>query len=739
MLSKVKTVFKSTALLWVFSLIPLLICVRYMKNALECDSKECVDAFMVTEGIGLSKYISLQFENTVKEIHAIVAEVSTPNPKNANFLKKKLKSVLEYNKSISSIKVYDNDKKLLASSFDDNNIDLAEDKELDQLGDNISYTLRQLKNGTIILKYTIAKNFQQESDSSKKIFFEFTVKWNRYEKYMLKIQKGSFPRMFYIISPDFNRYISLNSLPRGIVSNRSVMVLGIHLSQKINEIPIGLSEKNIESINFRLFKDEILMPSKMKGSKFFIVIATDIMAVETISNKILGSISFIKTLLMIIWVLICLIITRFYIRTKEQLEITNVISDTTPLAIIIFKVSDGKIVRINLTASILLRIKKENVGAVNMWNLFIEEDDKSYITNAISSNINVSNYEVLVQSFEGGSFWSICSASPIIINNGKYVVLAILDINLRKEMEKKLANNAAFLEKQIIERTADLEAKAKELEESNTLLEKSKLVADEANKAKSKFLTNISNELKTPLSAIIGYSEILEEEAMDRKDTVTAEDLRKIIGSAKHLLSLIDEILDLSKIEAGKTQLFFENFEIVNLIKEVEGVAMPLIANNNNSLFLEYPRDLGIMYSDATKIRQCLLNLLSNAAKFTEFGKITLRVTPTTRSEGSFIEFSVIDTGVGIEESKVNAVFESFQENASNSSSSGLGLSLTKKYTEYLGGNIFVESTLGCGSTFSIRIPKVCKTISNEFIEVKNKKSDETLEDPESFTTNVDT
>jgi PAS domain S-box-containing protein len=710
-----------------------------MKNALECDSKECVDAFMVTEGIGLSKYISLQFENTVKEIHAIVAEVSTPNPKNANFLKKKLKSVLEYNKSISSIKVYDNDKKLLASSFDDNNIDLAEDKELDQLGDNISYTLRQLKNGTIILKYTIAKNFQQESDSSKKIFFEFTVKWNRYEKYMLKIQKGSFPRMFYIISPDFNRYISLNSLPRGIVSNRSVMVLGIHLSQKINEIPIGLSEKNIESINFRLFKDEILMPSKMKGSKFFIVIATDIMAVETISNKILGSISFIKTLLMIIWVLICLIITRFYIRTKEQLEITNVISDTTPLAIIIFKVSDGKIVRINLTASILLRIKKENVGAVNMWNLFIEEDDKSYITNAISSNINVSNYEVLVQSFEGGSFWSICSASPIIINNGKYVVLAILDINLRKEMEKKLANNAAFLEKQIIERTADLEAKAKELEESNTLLEKSKLVADEANKAKSKFLTNISNELKTPLSAIIGYSEILEEEAMDRKDTVTAEDLRKIIGSAKHLLSLIDEILDLSKIEAGKTQLFFENFEIVNLIKEVEGVAMPLIANNNNSLFLEYPRDLGIMYSDATKIRQCLLNLLSNAAKFTEFGKITLRVTPTTRSEGSFIEFSVIDTGVGIEESKVNAVFESFQENASNSSSSGLGLSLTKKYTEYLGGNIFVESTLGCGSTFSIRIPKVCKTISNEFIEVKNKKSDETLEDPESFTTNVDT
>jgi signal transduction histidine kinase len=323
------------------------------------------------------------------------------------------------------------------------------------------------------------------------------------------------------------------------------------------------------------------------------------------------------------------------------------------------------------------------------------------------------------------------------MDNEKYIALAILDINLRKEIEKKLADNAVLLEKQIMERTADLETKAKELEESNTLLEKSRLVADEANKAKSKFLTNISNELKTPLCAIIGYSEVLEEEALDRKDTVSADDLNKIISSAKHLLALIDEILDLSKIESGKMQLFFQNFEVVNLIKEVEGVAMPLIANKDNSLFLEYPKDIGVMYSDATKIRQCLLNLLSNAAKFTEFGKITLRVAPLTKSEGDFVEFSVVDTGVGIEESRIDTIFESFQEDASKSSSAGLGLSLTKKYVEYLSGTISVESTLGCGATFTIILPRICKTEASEFIEIKNKKDEEDFDESENFSTDT--
>ena len=139
------------------------------------------------------------------------------------------------------------------------------------------------------------------------------------------------------------------------------------------------------------------------------------------------------------------------------------------------------------------------------------------------------------------------------------------------------------------------------------------------------------------------------------------------------------------------------------------------------------------MYSDSTKIKQCLLNLLSNAAKFTEFGKITLRITPLTKSEGSFVEFAVSDTGSGIEESKIDTIFESFQEDATKNSSAGLGLSLTRKYAGYLGGTVSVESTIGCGSKFTIRLPRTCKTTSSEFIEIKNQKDDESFEESDNF------
>ncbi|MDR0580658.1 MAG: HAMP domain-containing histidine kinase [Holosporaceae bacterium] len=735
MLNRVVATFRSTAIVWITLLVPLLIGVQLLKIALERDAEECVDALLSTESVGVAKYMAIQFDDTLKELDIVMTQVQLADLATKKSTVEKLKAIVKNNRDIAAVSIYDRNGRIIASSTVEDKVEHMTIQEMESLKSKVPYTLKQLKDESIVVKYMMTKSFKTEQTKSSEFFFEFLVKWDRYEKYMLKLRKGSFPRMFYIVSPDYNRYVSLNALPPGMTSDQTVRALGIHLTQSVDEIPEGLSEKSIESIKFRLFKNEIVRPQKMDGSKFYIVEATDVAAIETVGNRILRAIPKIKTLLTILWLLVCMVIARFYAKMKEQVKVTNTITDTTPMAVIVFRATDGKIIKINLVATILLRIKEEDIAAVNMWDLFIEKDDRDYIANAISSSINVSNYEVLVQTFGGGNFWSLCSASPILMDNEKYIALAILDINLRKEIEKKLADNAALLEKQIIERTADLETKAKELEESNTLLEKSRLIADEANKAKSKFLTNVSNELKTPLCAIIGYSEILEEEALDRKDTVSADDLNKITSSAKHLLALIDEILDLSQIESGKTQLFFQNFEVVNLIKEVEGVAMPLIANKDNSLFLECPKDIGVMYSDATKIRQCLLNLLSNAAKFTEFGKITLRIAQLAKSEGDFVEFSVVDTGVGIEESRIDTIFESFQEDASKSSSAGLGLSLTKKYVEYLSGTISVESTLGCGATFTIRLPRICKTEASEFIEIKNKKDEEVFDESENFST----
>jgi PAS domain S-box-containing protein len=435
---------------------------------------------------------------------------------------------------------------------------------------------------------------------------------------------------------------------------------------------------------------------------------------------------------------VSIFISRFLNKASDQLEISKTISDNTPLAVTIFHADTGKIMQINLSAMTMFRIVTENIETFNMWDVILSDEDRNYMKNAVSSNINVLNYEVLAQGAGGGTFWSICSATPVDLEEKRYVVLASLDINRRKEIEKKLANNAELLEQQVLDRTADLENKAKELEETNIKFEKAKRQADEANAAKSKFLTNMSNEFKTPINAIIGYSEILQEEANDRKDTVSADDLRKIIGSAKHLLSLIDEILDLSKIEAGKTQISLGNANITDIIKDIEGVTMPLIADNDNTLHIECTKGIGTMYTDQTKLRQCLLNLLSNAAKFTKFGKITLRVTQVLKGGVDFIEFTVIDTGVGIASSRIETIFDPFHDKEGQNSGAGLGLSLTKKYAEHLGGSVSIESEEGVGSKFSIRVPRIATIESNEFIEIKNPADDDLGDDETNVFTDDD-
>lgn len=741
MIKKVIDTFKTMLLVLSCILIPLLIGMYFIKSAAKGDAAGCVDTFIVSEGTGLSKYISLQFENTPDYIDSIYKKVQGKLSADEKELQKHLRSVIKDDSNIVTINIFKEDGKLLATSLvDDTPDDIdAEDEDYKNLGDNLRFALYQ-QEGTneVAVKYLVQKEVpvkaaeeEVEKAQKQKVFFEVVLKWSKYENYMMNLQRGSFSRMFYIVSPDCKRYVSINSLPSSKKNVKTSVALGLHLVKKLDSIPNGLSDVKIDSCPFKVYKEEVRMPKGMVGHQFFIIEATDDSTVDDMLEGLISSIPTIILILIATWLFLCLILSRFYTKTKEQLEVSTAISTATPLAIAIFRVSDGKVMQINMSALTLFRIDREAINEVDFWKLFLYEDDRHYISNAIASNVNVLNYEVLAQSYSGGSFWAVCSASPIEIEAQPCIILAALDINRRKEIEKKLANNAALLEAQIKERTEDLEVKAKQLEDSNALLEKSRLAADEANAAKTKFLANMSNELKTPINAIIGYSEILEEEALDRKDTVSADDLRKIISSAKHLLSLIDEILDLSSIESGKTQLFFENVDINNLIKDVESVTMPLVTNNDNSLFLEVGKNIGVMYTDATKLRQCLLNLLSNAAKFTQFGKITLRVTSVVKNGLDFIDFSVIDTGSGIAPDKVEHVFDSFQDNQSKGSGAGLGLSITKKYTEVMGGSVSVESELGVGSKFSIRIPRTATVESSDTVVVKNHQAEEEIFDDE--------
>jgi signal transduction histidine kinase len=268
------------------------------------------------------------------------------------------------------------------------------------------------------------------------------------------------------------------------------------------------------------------------------------------------------------------------------------------------------------------------------------------------------------------------------------------------------------LEQKVSDRTAQLRTAMEEADQARS-------AAEAANQSKSTFLANMSHELRTPMNAIIGYSEMLIEEAAEREPAEFVPDLEKIQIAGKHLLSLINDILDLSKIEAGRMELYLETFDLTSLIEQVVATLQPLLAKNSNKFKLncvhegspKQNRPLGPMQSDLTKVRQCLLNLLSNACKFTQNGTITLTV---TRDQGldqssDTITFQVSDTGIGMNPEQMSKLFQPFtQADASTTrryGGTGLGLAITRHFCHLMGGQITLESSLGQGTTFTISLP----------------------------------
>jgi PAS domain S-box-containing protein len=249
-----------------------------------------------------------------------------------------------------------------------------------------------------------------------------------------------------------------------------------------------------------------------------------------------------------------------------------------------------------------------------------------------------------------------------------------------------------------------------ELRETEEALAAAKAVAEDANLAKSQFIANMSHELRTPLSAVIGYSEMLEEEAEEMEGAKAfLDDLRKINANARHLLSLINDVLDLSKIEAGRMEVLPEDFDATALVQEVAATVEALVERRRNRLEIDLGDGLGAMHSDPVKLRQCLFNLLGNAAKFTEDGTITLTARRAPRDGQDWVTFRVADTGIGMTPEQLDRLFTRFtQADASTTrrfGGTGLGLAITKAFSTMLGGEIGVESEHGQGSAFTIRIP----------------------------------
>jgi len=220
----------------------------------------------------------------------------------------------------------------------------------------------------------------------------------------------------------------------------------------------------------------------------------------------------------------------------------------------------------------------------------------------------------------------------------------------------------------------------------------------------------MSHELRTPLNAIIGYTEMVQDLARDDGNTDYVPDLEKVVSAAKHQLHLVNDILDLSKIEAGKMTLFLEEFDVAKLVNEVAATVQPLVMKKSNTLEVICPVDIGLMTADQTKVRQTLFNLLSNASKFTEKGTIRLAASRSSlNSQPSTLNFVVTDSGIGMTPEQLGKLFQAFEQADSSTSKkyggTGLGLVISRKFCQLMGGDITVTSEAGKGSTFTVTLP----------------------------------
>jgi PAS domain S-box-containing protein len=350
--------------------------------------------------------------------------------------------------------------------------------------------------------------------------------------------------------------------------------------------------------------------------------------------------------------------------------------DSSPAAVAIVA-PGGRILYTNKRHDELYGVPADQIPK-NVRELYVDPAQRDRLLEIFQRDGELIDGEIHLRRPDGKTFWSLLSWSHAEYDGKPVQISWIYDITLRKQAE--------------------------------AALEEARRAAEKANQTKSEFLANMSHELRTPLNAIIGYSELLVEDATDRGDKDSAVDLQKIQSAGKHLLGLINDILDLSKIEAGRMDVYLEYVFLSKLVDEVHTIVQPLMDKNKNRIIVECPTDIGSLRTDMTKLKQSLINLLSNAAKFTKNGEVKLKLTRAAVEDGTtHVSFAISDTGIGMNEEQVGRLFQAFTQADSSTSrhfgGTGLGLTITRHFCTMLGGTVEVVSAPGEGSTFTISLP----------------------------------
>ena len=331
---------------------------------------------------------------------------------------------------------------------------------------------------------------------------------------------------------------------------------------------------------------------------------------------------------------------------------------------------------------------------------------KNYMLSGIKRSIGQSREVVGVRK-DGSTFPMEIAVSEMMLDGKKHFLSAIRDVTERKHVEKALKDSGDKMQL--------LANKMSRLAKSEAVLRQK---AEEANRAKSEFLSNMSHELRTPLNAILGITEMVRDDAEDDDNADTVEALDRVLRSGQHLLQLINDILDLSKIEANKLELHIEDIDVRTLVSDLAQTAAPLAEKNNNTLEVNVDDDVQTVEGDITRMKQVVLNLIGNACKFTQDGKVTVSVSRmSSMRDEKYIVFDISDTGIGMSETQQKKLFQEFQQGDSSTTKkyggTGLGLTISRRLARLMGGDIIVRSKLGEGSEFSVVFPIEFKPITS--------------------------
>jgi two-component system, sensor histidine kinase and response regulator len=415
------------------------------------------------------------------------------------------------------------------------------------------------------------------------------------------------------------------------------------------------------------------------------------------------------------------------VRTRQEAELdarnararNDAILDVA-LDCVILMDETGRIAQFNPAAEQTFGYRAAEAVNVELAELILPADNRQSLRGALANYLTTGDSAILNRRVEltairkGGEAFPVeIAIAPISNDNAKMFAAYMRDITERKRTERELASYTNDLE-------VAHETQRKDAERLAILVDQLRLTqqqAEKATRAKSEFLASMSHELRTPLNAIILYSELLQEVAEDEANQSSISDLQRIQSAGKHLLNLINGILDLSKIEAGKMLLSLESFDVRAVIGELVDTVRPLLDKNRNTLSLRCDDNVR-MHADLTKTRQILLNLLSNASKFTRDGTIAVDVRRCEFDGRDCVEFTVADTGVGMTLEQTQKVFDPFTQadvtTTRKYGGTGLGLAIVARFCELMGGTVWVDSRIGEGSRFVVRLPMEMDDVASE-------------------------